>query len=113
LLQQHLLVLPIVLPLVSAALLLLLGDRRKRLKSLINVAASLLGLVVATAILWRVDAGGGPAEIGVYLASNWEAPFGIVLVADRLSAMLLVVVGVVGSCATLYAEAAWARAGVY
>ncbi len=107
-LVPHLLVAPIVVPLLAAALLLLLDDRRKRLKALINIAASATSLVVAAFILRDVHDG-----IGVYLASNWQAPFGIVLVADRLSALMLVLVGIVGTCVALYAEAAWARAGVY
>jgi len=106
----HLIVVPVVLPLVTAAVLLLLGDHRRRLKSLLNVSATAAGLVVATTILLRVD---GTGEIGVYLASNWEAPFGIVLVADRLTALMLVLTGVLSLCAALYAEAAWSRAGVY
>ena len=109
----HLIVAPIVLPLMSAALLLLLGDRRRRLRSLVNISATLAGLVVAATILWRVHSSGASGDIGVYLASNWEAPFGIVLVADRLSALMLVLAGVVSFCSALYAEAAWARAGVY
>ena len=95
-LLSHLIAAPIVLPLVTAALLVLLGEKRKRVKSLVNACATLAGLAVAATILWRVDAGGAPGEIGVYLASNWQAPFGIVLVADRLSALMLVLVGVVG-----------------
>jgi len=113
LLLPHLMVVPIVLPLVAAALLLLLGEKRKRLKSVLNISATFAGLVVAATILRRVDGGAAFGEIGVYLASNWEAPFGIVLVADRLSALMLLLVGVVSFCAALYAEAAWARAGVY
>jgi multicomponent K+:H+ antiporter subunit D len=112
-LLPHLIVVPIVLPLVAAALLLLLGERRRHLESLVNISATLAGLAVAVTILRRVDGAGGAGEIGVYLASNWEAPFGIVLVADRLSALMLVLVGVVSLSAALYAEAAWARAGVY
>ncbi len=109
----HLIVVPVVLPLVASALLLLLGDQRRRYMSLVNIAATLAGLVTAATLLRRVDGGGVAGEIGVYLASNWEAPFGIVLVADRLSALMLVLVGVVSVCAALYAEAGWARAGVY
>jgi multicomponent K+:H+ antiporter subunit D len=105
----NLVVAPVVLPLTAAAALLLLGDKQRRLKSVINVAASFALLVVAAVILRRVDAHG----VSVYLASNWQAPFGIVLVADRLSALMLVLVGVVGLCTALYAEATWARAGVY
>jgi multicomponent K+:H+ antiporter subunit D len=112
-LLPHLLVVPIILPLVAAAILLLRGEERRRFKSLFNIFATLLGLFVAVTILRRVHGDGGAGEVGVYLASNWEAPFGIVLVADRLSALMLVLVGVVSLCAALYAEAGWSRAGVY
>ncbi|MEF9672474.1 hypothetical protein QNM99_09870 [Pseudomonas sp. PCH446] len=36
---------------------------------------------------------GETGSIGVYLPSNWEVPFGIVLVVDRLSALMLVLTG--------------------
>jgi multicomponent K+:H+ antiporter subunit D len=111
-LLPHLVVAPVVLPLVTAALLVLLGDRR-RLKTLVSVGSTLAGLVVAVTLLWRIDTGAMPGSIGVYLGSNWEAPFGIVLVADRLTALMLVLVGVVSVCAALYAEAGWQRAGVH
>ena len=112
-LLPHLIVVPVVLPLVAAALLLLIGDKRGRLKAHLNVLSTLAGLAAAAAILRRVHQGDDSGEITAYLASNWEAPFGIVLVADRLSALMLVLVGVVSLCAALYAEAGWARAGVY
>ncbi len=110
---SHLLVLPVVLPLVTAALLLLLGHGRQRLKSIVNVGATLMGLLVAVEILRRVDAGGARGTIGVYLAANWEAPFGIALVADRLSALMLVLAGVVSLGSAVYSTAAWSKAGVY
>ena len=107
---SHLMIVPIILPLVTAAIMVLLGEQRRRIKSLLNVTATSTGLIVAIAIMRRADGDGG---MGVYLASNWEAPFGIVLVADRLSALMLVVTGVVSLCSALYAEAAWARVGVH
>jgi len=106
----HLVVVPVVLPLVTAAVLVLLGEERRRLKAIVNTGSTIAGLVVAIAILRHV---GGSSVPGVYLAANWEAPFGIVLVADRLSALMLVLVATVGACTALYAEAAWGRAGVY
>ncbi|WP_437573932.1 monovalent cation/H+ antiporter subunit D [Sorangium sp. So ce887] len=109
----HLIVAPVVLPLMTAALLLLLGQKRKRAKSIANVGAALAGLLVALEIMRGADAGGSSGAARVVLMSNWEAPFGIVLVADRLSALMLVLVGVVSLCAALYAEAAWGRAGAY
>jgi multicomponent K+:H+ antiporter subunit D len=113
LLRSHLIAIPIVLPLLAAALLLVIDETRRRLKSLVNLGAALANLIVAAAILQRVDSGGASGEIAVYLASNWEAPFGIVLVADRLSALMLALVGIVSFCAAFYAEAGWTRAGVY
>jgi multicomponent K+:H+ antiporter subunit D len=44
-----------------------------------------IGLVIAVALLqWSRT--GRPSTMGVYLPGNWPAPFGIVLVLDRLSA---------------------------
>lgn len=112
-LLPHLVVMPVVLPLLAAALMLLLGDRRRWLTSIINIGATGAGLLVALAILGRVDADGVPGAIGVYLTANWQAPFGIVLVADRLSALMLVLTGVVGLATAVYATSGWSRAGVY
>ncbi|HEU5074924.1 MAG TPA: proton-conducting transporter membrane subunit, partial [Polyangiaceae bacterium] len=109
-LAPHLILVPIVLPLMTAALLLTLGDKQKRTKALLNTGATLACLLASAAILQGTA--GASGAIHVYLASNWEAPFGIVLVADRLSALMLVLVGVVSVCVAIYSEAAWARVSV-
>jgi multicomponent K+:H+ antiporter subunit D len=109
----HLISAPVVLPLLTAALMLLLGEGRRRLKALINVVATGAGLFVALAILGHIDAQGAHGVLRVYLASNWEAPFGIVLVADRLAAFMLVLVSVVSLGSAVYSMAAWSRAGVF
>lgn len=54
---------------------------------------------------------GQASSIGVYLPGNWQAPFGIVLVLDRLSALMLVLTGIVGVSALVFATARWDRAG--
>jgi len=109
----HLIIVPIVLPLLVAAVFLLISDGRRQFKSLVNVGAALANLVVSIEILRRVDAGGAPGAIKVYLAANWEPHFGIVLVADRLTALMLVLTGIVGLSAAVYSTAAWGRAGVF
>jgi multicomponent K+:H+ antiporter subunit D len=108
-----LVVVPIVLPLVAAALLVLIGDGRRRLGALVGIAATLAGLATAVTLLWHVAAAPGYDAIGVHLTSNWAAPFGIALVVDRLSAMMLVLVGIVSLGAALYAAAGWSRAGAH
>jgi len=79
--SPHLVIAPIALPLLSAILTLAL-PRFARVFSLLGALAC---LTVATALVVRA-AGGGDA---VYLLGNWQAPFGIALLADRLSAWAL------------------------
>ncbi len=44
-----------------------------------------------------------------YLLGNWKAPFGIALVLDRLSALMLVLTAVVAIASVLYARGGEAR----
>jgi len=114
--MPHLVAAPIVVPMLTAALMLLLREERRRTKSALSVASGLIGLLVALALLRWVnapDTGGGPGSIGVYLPGNWQAPFGIVLVADRLSTMMVALTGVVAFAASIYSTSRWDRAGVH
>ena len=114
--MPHLVAAPILLPLVTAGLMLTLEERHRRLKSVLTLVSGLLGLLVALALLRWVnapDTGSGPGSIGVYLPGNWRAPFGIVLVADRLSSMMVALTGVVAFAASIYSTSRWDRAGVH
>jgi multicomponent K+:H+ antiporter subunit D len=110
--MPHLIVAPIVLPLATAALMLFVAERRRRLRATLNVLSSVAALAVAIALLVLVNERDA-AAVGVYLPANWPAPFGIVLVVDRLSAMMLVVTSVIALAALVYSVARWDRAGVY
>ncbi len=112
-LMPHLVVVPVVLPLAAAALLIVAGQNRRGLLVTGSLAAMLGTLAAAVALLAWVDAKGETPAIAVYLPANWDVPFGIVLVADRLSALMLVVTGVVALAALVFAIARWHRAGVY
>ncbi|MGY2167607.1 monovalent cation/H+ antiporter subunit D [Pseudomonas gingeri] len=110
-LMPHLIVAPILLPLLTAAVMLMLGEKHRPLKARINLVSSLLGLGISVLLLIGAQQTSEPASIGVYLPGNWQAPFGIVLVADRLSALMLVLTGIIGVSALLFAMARWDRAG--
>jgi multicomponent K+:H+ antiporter subunit D len=110
-LMPHLIIAPILLPLLSATVMLLLGEKHRPLKARLNLLSTLLGLGIAVALLQQVQVNSGPASIGVYLPGNWQAPFGIVLVVDRLAALMMVLTGIIASCALLFALARWDRAG--
>jgi multicomponent K+:H+ antiporter subunit D len=106
-------IVPVVLPLIAAATLLFIGESRRQLGSVVNITATLGGLLTASALFMQVDAAGEGGAISVYLTANWPAPYGISLVADRLSALMLVVTGIVALGSALYASAGWSRAGSY
>jgi len=90
-----LLVLPIVLPM-ATAILLQLVPHRVRLSRVLAFVGALAILAAALALLVRVDRGG----IQVLQVGGWPAPFGITLVADVFSALLLVMVGIIGAVVT-------------
>jgi len=110
-LMNQLMVMPIMLPLLTAALMLMLGEKHRPLKRRLNLLSSLVGLGIAVTLLLWVRSQGQAASIGVYLPGNWPAPFGIVLVVDHLSALMLVLTGIIGVCALLFARARWDSAG--
>ncbi|WP_236953138.1 monovalent cation/H+ antiporter subunit D [Ketogulonicigenium vulgare] len=53
----------------------------------------------------------GGNSIGFYLLGDWASPFGIVLVVDRLSAMMLVLTALVSIPALVYSAAGWGGKG--
>ncbi len=92
-----LLSLPIVLPLLGAAASMLL--RRRTAQRVIGIGVLVVLLVDGLLLLARVDAD-GPLAVQ---AGDWAAPWGITLVADRFSALLLPVSVVVLLVVLVYA----------
>jgi multicomponent Na+:H+ antiporter subunit D len=95
---NQLLPLPIVLPLLGAAASMVLGRSRNAQRA---IALSVLTAVLAIAVVIfvRVDRD-GTAATG---AGGWSAPLGITLVADRFSALMLVVAALVLLVVLVYA----------
>lgn len=80
----------VLIPLGSAALALALPGRR-RAQQLITVIALVAVVALSGAFMWIVDQQGAL----VMQVGGWAAPFGISLVVDRLSALMLTVSAVV------------------
>ena len=89
---DHWLVVPIILPLLAAVLLLVVERVRPAWQAPVALAATAALAVLAFALVASADAD----RIGVYLLGNWQAPFGIVLVLDRLAALMLALTAVIG-----------------
>ncbi|KAB2656570.1 monovalent cation/H+ antiporter subunit D [Brucella tritici] len=106
--KTHLIVAPIVLPLVTAAVLLLFDERKRKLKMAIN-SISTLGLIALAITLAGMASDKAPDAL-VYLIGNWPAPFGIVLVLDRLAALMLMLTSLLGMASLSFALAHWHKA---
>ena len=110
---EHLIIAPILIPFFAGAVMLLYEDRQRRAKLVISLGAALAMLVVSVELLTRAKTLGlaGGRDIGFYLLGDWAAPFGIVLVVDRLSAKMLVLTGLLALPALVYSAAGWHRQG--
>ena len=89
---------PVVLPLIGAALSVLFGRSRATQRA-ISITILAVVVVVAIVLLLEVD-DGGPV---VMQAGGWPAPIGITLIADRLSAIMLVAGSVMLLAVLVYA----------
>ncbi len=96
----------VLLPLLAAALCLVVS-RRPRIQTLITVI-TLTGLLVISGILLVLTDSHGMHTVQV---GGWDAPVGITLVADRLSAFMLCVAAVVLLTVIIYAVGQGVRDG--
>ncbi|HKY65530.1 MAG TPA: Na+/H+ antiporter subunit D [Acidimicrobiales bacterium] len=96
--MSSLVVLPVILPIVGAALSILLGGSR-RVQRAIGVTVLTADLAMAVALLVEVDRD-GPVSVQ---AGAWAAPVGVTFVADRLSAIMLVVAALMLLAVLVYA----------
>ncbi|ARO14115.1 NADH/Ubiquinone/plastoquinone (Complex I) precursor [Ketogulonicigenium robustum] len=110
---EHLMIAPIVIPMVVGALMLLYDDRQRRAKMIMSLGSAVAMLIVAIELLSRAKGSEltGGNSIGFYLLGDWASPFGIVLVVDRLSAMMLLLTSIVAIPALIYASAGWQGQG--
>jgi multicomponent Na+:H+ antiporter subunit D len=89
--------LPILIPLGSGVLCLLCWGQVGR-QRVISVTSGVANLVTAVVLLWYVRADG----ILVSMMGNWRPPFGIALVADLLSTIMVVLSATMGLTVLLY-----------
>jgi multicomponent K+:H+ antiporter subunit D len=111
---RHLVVLPIVVPLIAGAGMFFLAEARRRARVTLAVASVLVQLAVAAGLLYLTSDAAPyiwPDGVGVYAIGGWPAPFGIVLVVDRLSAVMLTLGAIVALATLVYSVARWDRPG--
>ncbi|HAF55273.1 MAG TPA: monovalent cation/H+ antiporter subunit D [Thauera sp.] len=101
--MNHALILPILVPAVVGALLVIAARYDRVLARVFSVASMVAMLAIALGLF--VIAGDG--SVRTYALGAWPAPFGIVLALDRLSALMLLLAAVLGLGVLLYAINGW------
>lgn len=97
--MSHLLIAPVVLPAVVAPFIVMVMRHHLSLQRIFSVASSVL--LAAVCIALAAQAADGTVQ--VYELGDWPAPFGIVLVLDRLSALMITLTSLLGLAVVLYA----------
>ncbi|MFL1484861.1 monovalent cation/H+ antiporter subunit D [Marinobacter sp. LN3S78] len=96
--MNHWLIAPILIPLIGGFLQVFVGYAPLSLRRTLGLVTSGLLLVSAFFLLMLADDG----SYRVYAFGNWAPPFGIVLVLDRLSALMVFVTALLGLFCHLY-----------
>ncbi len=91
-------VLPIIVPL-AGAILCMLFRKSPAMQKVVAVVVSILILLAAICLMAHTIDG----TIAVMNVGNWDAPFGITLVVDMLSSVMLVLAGLLAVAISIYA----------
>ena len=96
--MNHLLILPVLIPLFMGATLLVAHRMGKPAKRVLSLLATFALVPVALCLLLQAS----DDQLRIYALGNWQPPFGIILLLDRLSALLLLLTSVLASLALIY-----------
>ena len=105
--MQHLIILPILLPLLSGLLMLVKRDSAVLPRRAIALVSTALLLAVSAMLVVQSDSG----DITYYALGDWQPPFGIILVLDRLSALMVCLTSFLALGSVAYACAGDDRKG--
>lgn len=106
--MSHWIALPIVLPAMLAAFIVLVARFHLTIQRVFNLAGTTALVALAAGLAWNASDG----TITLYQMGDWAAPFGIVLVGDRLSTMMVLLTAVLAFCVLLYSiGSGWDKRG--
>lgn len=97
--MMHWIIAPIVLPALLAPFIVLAARYHIGIQRAVSVVGVLALIAITAGLAWQVSGG----EIVLYQLSDWAAPYGIVLVGDRLSTMMVLLTAVLALFVLLYA----------
>jgi len=102
-------ILPILVPMLAAAMILLVERRGIAWQRAVSWTAMGILLACAIALVARAHHG----EVMVYLLGDWPARLGIALMVDRVNALMVLTTALLASASLLYACAGWDRRALH
>ncbi len=97
--MSHWIVVPIVLPALLAPFIVLAARYHIGIQRIFSVAGVVALIGLAAALAWEVSDG----SVLYYRLGDWAAPFGIVVVGDRLSTLMVLLTSLLALFVLLYA----------
>ncbi len=97
--MTHWIIAPVILPALLAPFIVLAARYHIGIQRAFSVAGVLALVAIAAGLAWQTSDG----TVLLYQLGDWAAPFGIVLVGDRLSTMMVLLTSVLALFVLLYA----------
>lgn len=106
--MTHWIIAPVILPAMLAPFIVLAARFHLGIQRAFSIAGVLALITICASLCWQTADG----DILLYQLSDWAAPFGIVLVGDRLSTLMILLTSVLALFVLLYAIGSdWDRRG--
>lgn len=106
--MSHWIIAPIILPAMLAPFIILAARFHIGIQRVFSVAGVLAQIALAAALAWQVSDG----SVLLYQLGDWAAPFGIVLVGDRLSTLMVLLTALLALLVLLHAiGSGWDKRG--
>ncbi len=97
--MSHWIILPVLLPAFVAPFIVLAARYHIGIQRVLSVAGVIALVCISAGLAWQASDG----TVTLYQLGDWAAPFGIVLVADRLSTLMVLLTSVLALFVLLYA----------
>lgn len=97
--MMHWIIAPVILPAILAPFIVLAARYHIGIQRAFSVTGVLALIIIAAGLAWQASDG----TITLYQLGDWAAPFGIVLVGDRLSTLMVLLTAVLALMVLLYA----------
>lgn len=97
--MMHWIIAPIVLPAILAPFIVLAARYHIGIQRVFSVAGVLALIAICAGLAWEASDG----TVMLYQLGDWAAPFGIVIVGDRLSTLMVLLTSVLALFVLLYA----------